>query len=118
MRQLGGVGDLLDEIGTPVPLVSGGINGVEGALESGEGHRLSCVQQGLRHGLQQRRHRRGGVLGSAHIAPDDPADLAEVELLRERPATATCTTPTLLGSIPPPSVRRITVPRRSPRGAA
>jgi hypothetical protein len=50
------VGDLLDEVGAPVPLVAGRIEPVEGALQRRMGHRVNAVQQGLGGGVQQRRH--------------------------------------------------------------
>ncbi len=41
------------------------------------------MQQGLRQRLEQRGHRPGGIRRVARVAPDDPADLAQVELVGE-----------------------------------
>ena len=41
------------------------------------------MQQGLRQRVQQRGHRLCRILGIARVAPDDSADLAQVELLGE-----------------------------------
>ena len=78
------VGDLLDEVGAPVPLVALRVDLVEGALQRRVRHRLHAVKERLGQELEQRSHRLRRLLLAADVAPDDPADLAQVDLLRER----------------------------------
>ncbi len=79
-----GVGDLVDEVRAPVPLVAGRVEAVERALEVGVRHRRRAVQQGLRQGVEERRHRCRGFVCAADVAPHHAAHRAQVQFLRER----------------------------------
>ena len=77
------VGDLLDEIRAPVPLVAGRVHAVERRLDHRQRHRRDTVEQ--RRPERARLLQRGRVL-VADLAPNDTAHLAKVELLGERRA--------------------------------
>ena len=78
------VGDLVDEVGPPVPLLAARVERVERALEHRVRHRAGAVQQRLGQRVQQRRHRLGRAGLVADVAPDHAAHLAQVDVLRER----------------------------------
>ena len=80
----GRVGDGVDEVGPPVPLLALGIERVEGALQPGVRHRGDAVQQRLRQGVQQRRHGRTGVFLVTDVGPDHGTDRPQLELFGER----------------------------------
>ena len=78
------VGDLLDEVGAPVPLVARRVEPVEGALQRRVRHRRrrrACSGSGTTSSSGA--IAAAAVLLVADVAPDDAADLAQVELLGE-----------------------------------
>ncbi len=84
MQLDGLVGDLVDEVGAPVPLLALGVERVEHALEPGERDVVRAVQDRLGERVHQRRHVLDGLLLAAEVAPDDAAHLAQVDVLGER----------------------------------
>ena len=78
------VGDGVDEVGAPVPLLPFGIERVEGALQGGVRHRGDAVQQRLGQGVQQRRHGRAGAVLVTDVGPHHGTDRPQVELFGER----------------------------------
>lgn len=76
------VGDLLDEVAAPVPLIRVRVEGVEGALEHRVGHLLDAVERRLGH-LERRGEGLVRSLARPRVAPNAPAHLLQVELGRE-----------------------------------
>ena len=79
----GGVGDLLDEVGAPVPLVARRVEPVERALHRAVRHRLHAVQERFGERVEQRRHRARRLLLRTAVVPHDAAHLAPVDRGRE-----------------------------------
>src|SRR5579859_6477496 len=78
------VRDLVDEVGAPVPLVTGRIEAVERPLQRRVRHRPDAVHERLRDRVEERRHRGRGVLLRPEVAPNDAAHVPQMDLLRER----------------------------------
>lgn len=77
------VGDLVEEVASPVPLQPRRVESVEEAVEHGVRHRRHELE-GRRARLPNGCERLGVLVGIAGVAPHDPAHILHVDLLRER----------------------------------
>src|ERR1700722_14771825 len=71
------VGDRPEEVATPIPLQSFGIQAVKGGLQRGIGRRAEAVESRLH--LPDWRERLIGPCGIARVAPDHSTRLLQVE---------------------------------------